>query len=166
MKIAKEVWLVVAIIGFLLSWLIDRLGGPVSIVVGNPIAFLRSSTLLNTYPFTAAAMLIRAFAIAVSVMLVISLLERRYFAKAVIILFGGILAEFYAIQQLTTGARLTTIQWTLAIAYASLALALGVIAMVLKGIWATFNNNEVTSTQEPTGQGEEESSILEPPKEE
>ena len=161
MKLAKEVWLVIASVGFLLSWLIDRLAGPVTINVGSPIAFLTSPVLLHTYPLTATAIIIRTIAIFVSTMLVFSIVTRKYFTKAVILFFMGMLAEFFAIQQLATGFRVTTIQWTLAIAYGSLTLILGIAWLVLKGIWSIFNKEK---TAPPPS--EEGKSVLEPPHEE
>lgn len=146
MKIKKEVWLVAAIVAFLVSYLIDRLSGPVIMNIGNPTIFLRSPTLLHTYPFTATAIIIRTVAIFISSMLVISLFERKYFTKAVILFFVGLLSEFFAIQQLATGFRVTTIQWTLSIAYGSLSLILAIAWMVLKGVWSLFNKEESVST--------------------
>lgn len=158
MKLSKEVWLVVATVAFLLAWLIDRLAGPVVITVGNPIAFLRSSVILQRYPFTATAIIIRAFGLFVTSMLVItSILERQYFAKAVALFFIGILAEFYAIQQLANGFKLTTIQWTLSLAYGSIALVGGIAWLILKGIWWSFNKEKGTGTN-----GGSENSVLEP----
>ncbi|OGY24618.1 MAG: hypothetical protein A2172_03880 [Candidatus Woykebacteria bacterium RBG_13_40_15] len=163
-KLGKEVWLVVAAVMFLLSYLIDRLAGPVNISVKAPIAFLTSSFMLRTYPFTAAAIIIRSLAIFVSSMLIISLFERKYFSKAIFLLLAGVLAEFFALQQLATGFRVTTIQWTLSIAYGSLTLVLGIAWLILKGIWALLGGKEVpeSSTRSTT----EEKSVLEPPKEE
>lgn len=158
-KLGKEVWLVIAVVAFLLSWLIDRLAGPVSIVVGSPIAFLTSPILLHLYPFTATAIIIRTLALFVSAMLVISLFSGKFFLKATVLFFVGLLAEFFAIQQLATGFRVTTIQWTLSIAYASLALAIGIVWMILMGIWSTFNKTE---SSQPTEEKKEES-VLTPP---
>jgi hypothetical protein len=160
MKLAKEVWLVIAGIAFLIAWLIDRLAGPVSIHVGSPIAFLTSPRLLNTYPFTATAIIIRTIAIFISSMLVVSLFNKRYFTKVIVLVFLGTLAEFFALQQLATGFRVTTIQWTLSIAYGSLVLILGIAWLILKGIWSSFGGKE--KDQEET----EEKSILEPQEEE
>jgi hypothetical protein len=158
-KIQPEVWLAIAFVFFLLSWLIDRLGGPVSIVVKSPIAFLASTRLLNTYPFTATAIIIRTLAIFISMMLIMSFIHGKYFTKAITLFFIGMLAEFYAIQQLATGSHLTSIQWTLSIAYGSVSLILGILFLVLKGIWATFNKEDKTVTKE------EDKSVLEPPQE-
>jgi hypothetical protein len=159
MKIQKETWLVVAVAGFLLSWFVDNLGGPVRIAITNPTAFLTSGTLLSEYPFTATAIIVRALTLFVTVMLVFSFLEGKYFLKAAVLLFVGILAEFFAIQQLSTGFRVTTIQWTLSIAYASPLLVFGILGMILKGIWAVFNKKE--AAKGPT-EGQD-SSVLEPP---
>lgn len=163
MKYSKEVWLTIAIVGFLLSWLIDRLAGPVVISVGSPVAFLTSPVILNLYPFTATAVIIRSIALFISAILVMGLMERQYFGKALILLFVGILAEFYAIQQLANGFKMTTIQWTLSIAYGSVLLVLGIIALFLKGIWAMFNANEQKEEKQDRESGaEEEKSVLEP----
>jgi len=161
MKIPKEIWVVVAIVAFLLAYLIDRLAGPVAITVGNPVAFLRSSVLLHRYPFTATAILIRTFAIFVSVMLLLSFIPRKYFLKIILILFAGTLAEFFAIQQLATGFHATSIQWTLSIAYGALSLSLGIVWLFLMGIWAGFNKQE--DKKQETTHEEEKSSILDQP---
>lgn len=161
MKIQKEMWLVVTVVAFLLAYVIDILAGPVKITVGNPVAFLTSPVLLNLYPFTAAAIVIRSIALFISVMIIISFIERQYFAKIAILVFVGILAEFYSIQQLANGFKMTTIQWTLSIAYGSVLLVLGIIGLTLKGIWSMFNKEETASAE---GYGEsKEQSVLNPP---
>ena len=93
-------------------------------------------------------------------MLVVSIMEKQYFGKVAFLIFAGVLAEFYAIQQLANGFKMTTIQWTLSIAYGSVLLVLGILAMALKGIWSMFN----PETKLTEGLKEEES-ILEPPSE-
>lgn len=163
MKLSKEIWIVIATLGYLISWLIDRLGGPVSIVIGKPIQFLQSSILLNRYPFTATAIGIRTLALFISVMLILSFFKRRYFTKAIVVFFVALLAEFYAIQQLSTGSHLTTVQWTLSIAYASLSMIVGIAWMILMGIWASFNKDGAKS-EEIVEDSEE--SIVKPPKSE
>lgn len=160
MKISKEVWLGVAIVAFLLAYLIDRLAGPVTITVGNPVAFLTSPVLLNLYPFTAAAIIIRSVGLFISVILIVSFMERQYFTKVAILIFIGVLAEFYSIQQLANGFKMTTIQWTLSIAYGSVLLILGVIGFTLKGIWALFNNEDLPTENM---NNLEEKSVLDPP---
>lgn len=158
MKLSKEVWLVVAAIGFLLSYLIDRLAGPVVISVGSPVSFLTSSTLLNLYPFTAAAIIIRSISLLITSLLIVSFFERQYFTKAIFLVFIGILAEFYAIQQLANGFKMTSIQWTLSIAYGSVLLLFGVVGLTVRGIWAIFN--PPANTEAMSGQNSE--SILNP----
>lgn len=165
MKISKEVWLGVAVVAFLLAYSIDRLAGPVSITVGNPVAFLTSPVLLNLYPFTAAAIVIRSVALFISVMILVGFIEGRYFAKIAIVVFIGLLAEFYSIQQLANGFKMTTIQWTLSIAYGSVLLVLGVVGFALKGIWSLFNRNDKSDVTERRDVDEEESedkSVLDP----
>jgi len=140
MKIEKEVWLVIAIIGLIVAWLIDKIAGPISISVSDPISFLQSPLLLNKYPLTTTAVAIRSVSVAILIVAAMALLiEKKYFTKAFSLFILGVLGEFYAIQQLATGFQLTSIQWTLSIAYGSLCLVFGIIAMILMGIWSMFN---------------------------
>ncbi len=171
MKVSTEVWLVIAAVAFLISYLIDRIAGPVNIAVGNPIAFLSSTTLLSRYPFTVTAIVIRTAALFISSMLIIGIVEGKYFTKAIFLFVIGLLSEFFAIQQLATGFRITTIQWTLSIAYGSLLLTFGIVAMILKGIWTSFNQKEeqgieITNSDEKNGQNKQvdpsDKSVLEP----
>ncbi len=140
-KIGKESWLVISIVGFLLAFLIDKLAGPVSITVTDPVAFLQSPLLLQKFPLTTTAVIIRSAAIAIFIVLIITLIEKKYFTKAMILFVLAALGEFYAIQQLATGFQLTTVQWTLSIAYGSLLMIVGIVCMILMGIWSMFNNN-------------------------
>lgn len=159
MKIKTEVWITIAAIAFLVSWLIDSITGPISIMFNNPIAFLTSKIILQKYPFTATGIVIRTFALFVSSMLAMSLIKQKYFTKALALFLVGLVAEFYAIQQLATGYHLTTIQWTLSIAYASLTLIIGIFYLILMGIWSAFNKQEVPRETEAN----KENSILNPP---
>lgn len=156
-KLRIEGWITVAAIAFLLSWFIDNVTGPVSIIIKNPVSFLTSSVILNKYPFTATSVFIRAIALFISSMLVMSAIRNKYFTKVVILFFVGLLAEFYAIQQLATGYRLTNIQWTLSIAYGSLLLIPGIAYLILKGIWSMFNK------ETPKQEVPKEESVLNPP---
>jgi len=160
MKLPKEVCLVIAFIGFLLSWLIDRRAEPVTITVGSSVAFLTAHILIHSYPLTATAIIVRTIALFVSTMLVFSIVERKYFTKAIILFFIGMLAEFFAIQQLATGFHVTTIQWTLSIAYGAFSLILGIAVMILMGIWASFNKEGERQTQSEATKDE---SVLTPP---
>jgi len=129
----KEYWLLIAISFFILSEVFESFAGSVQLnSITNPLAFL-SKDYLVTYPLTAAAIGVRALALVISALLLTSLTEKHYFAKAIFLLAVGAVAELYAIQQLATGAKLTPVQLTLSFAYAGAGLVPAIFGYLLRG---------------------------------
>ena len=119
----KEFLLLIALAFFVLGYVLDYLAGPVSIALkeANPFIFL-SRDYLNNYPLTALAVIIRAVGLFISLILLFATVEKHYAAKSLTTLIIGVIAELYAIQQIATGMRTTSLQWTLSIAYAGVSL--------------------------------------------
>jgi hypothetical protein len=129
----KEIALVAAVILFGLAYGLDYIAGPVSIRVKDPVEFF-SNPVISKYPLTAVAVSIRSIAILTSLVLILSLIEKKYLLKVFISLFIGGIFELYAIQQIATGGRTTPIQWTLAFSYAGFLLLPAIIFYIIKGI--------------------------------
>ena len=129
----KEYSLVIGSVFFLISALIDRLAGPVSIAVRNPWTFLTQSVFLK-YPFTSLAIGLKTFGLVIFIVLLLSFIEKAYFNKAFITFVVSLFAILYAIQQTATGGRTTPIQWTLAFAYAAAILVVPLVYYIIKGI--------------------------------
>ena len=128
-----EYFLVTAIAFFVLAYVLDYFAGPISFVLTTPLAFL-SRIYLNSYPLTAFAVAIRALGIFISLPLLFSVIEKQYFVKAFTIFVVAVLAELYAVQQIATGMRTTSIQWTLSISYAGIFLVSAIIYYLIAGI--------------------------------
>lgn len=128
----KEYSLVTAAVFFLISYLIDRLAGAVHFVVKNPLVFITQSVYLD-YPFTSFAIALKALGLFITVVLLLSFIEKAYFAKASIVFFLAFFGELYAIQQTATRGITTPIQWTLAFAYAGILLIVPIVYYILKG---------------------------------
>jgi len=129
----KEYFLVTAIAFFILAYVLDYFAGPISFAITTPLTFLTKSY-LNSYPLTAFAVAIRSLGIFISLTLLFSVIEKQYFVKAFTIFVIAVLAELYAVQQIATGMRTTTIQWTLSISYAGMILVLAIIFYLIAGI--------------------------------
>ena len=136
----KEYSLVTAAVFFLISYLIDRLAGAVHIVVKNPLVFITQSVYLD-YPFTSFAIALRALGLFITVVLLLSFMEKAYFTKACVTFFLALFAELYAIQQTATRGTTTPIQWTLAFAYAGLLLTVPIIYYLLKGLVLSLHSS-------------------------
>ncbi|MEK7522129.1 MAG: hypothetical protein AAB788_04205 [Patescibacteria group bacterium] len=129
----KEYFLVAAFAFFGLAYVLDYFAGPISFALATPLTFLTKSY-LNSYPLTAFAVAIRALGIFISLLLLFSVIEKQYFVKAFTIFVLAILSELYAIQQIATGMRTTSIQWTLSISYAGMILVTSIIFYIVAGI--------------------------------
>ncbi len=129
----KEYFLVTAFAFFILAYVLDYFAGPISFALTTPLTFLTKSY-LNSYPLTAFAVAIRALGIFISLLLLFSVVEKQYFVKAFTIFVIAVLAELYAVQQIATGMRTTSIQWTLSISYAGMILISAIIYYLIAGI--------------------------------
>lgn len=143
----------------LLAYAIDYLAGPVKILIRSQLVFLRPE-ILSLYPFTAAAIFIRTLGIVIVVLVLFSLVNRQYFAKAGILLFLCVMAELYGFQQIPASFKLISIQWTLSIAYAGFIAVIPVVFFILMGIGGMFNKEAQTGTE---AKSENQKSVLEPP---
>lgn len=129
----KEYFLGIAFGFFILATILDYIAGPVFFTISNPFNFF-TQFYLNQYPLTAVALALRSISIFLFVSLAVSLIEKNYFGKAIALFIIGVLAILYAIQQVKTGMRTTSLQLTLSIAHASLLLSLTIIYNLILGI--------------------------------
>lgn len=129
----KEYFLVAAFAFFGLAYVLDYFAGPVSFVLLSPLTFLTKSY-LNSYPLTAFAIAIRALGIFISLLLLFSVIEKQYFVKAFTVFVISVLSELYAVQQIATGMRTTSIQWTLSISYAGIISITAIIFYIVAGV--------------------------------
>jgi len=128
----KEYFFLVIVGFFLASYVLNFLAGPVSLALKSPFQFLAAASLAK-YPFTAVEIALKTIALALSLVLMLSLIEKNYLLKAVIVLIAGALGILYAIQQIATATRVTPIQWTLAFGYAGFLLSPALIYYLIRG---------------------------------
>ncbi len=133
MKIKKEIVFIVTICLFGFSYLLDYFAGSLRLNITSPLMFLTQKFLV-LYPMTFVSLAIRSVALMISVSLILSLIDKKYFAKSIICFFIGFIAEVYAFQQLATGARFTPVTWTLSIAYGGALLIIPIIFYILAAI--------------------------------
>lgn len=129
----KEITFVITACLFLLAYVLDYFAGTLSLSIISPIAFLNQNY-FTLYPMTFVAVMIRSFAIMLSVTLLLSVIERQYFVKLGISAFLAFIAEIYAFQQLATGATITPLLWTLAISYGGAMLVIPMVFYIFAGV--------------------------------
>lgn len=147
----KEYLLAFTIGFFVLAQVLDYLAGPVYFSLNSPYDFL-NRFYLNQYPLTAVAIGLRSLAIFFSTILIFSLFEKSYFIKAIILFVISALAQLYAIQQVRTGMRTTSLQLTLSISYGTflyiLPIIFNLISFLIYGIKEKINSLEKITDDE------------------
>lgn len=126
---------IIGTIGVLLflSYGIDYISGNVNLPIKNPYDFV-SPMVLGRYPLTAVGVALRGLGLGLTVWFLVSVFEKKYFFKLVLLLVIGLISQLYAVQQLATGMRTTTVQWTLSLAYGGLFLILPAVIFLIKGV--------------------------------
>lgn len=148
----KEYFFIFAVALLIFAYIVDSISGPINLVIKNPYAFL-DAIIIQKFPLTAVGIFTRALGILISIILLFSLIDKMFFAKAITAFLAAALFNLFAIQQLATGTRTVTIQWTLSLAFAGLALLIPTVIYIIKGfIHPILNkqneeNNLTTSNQ-------------------
>ncbi|HCU55591.1 hypothetical protein A2574_02550 [Candidatus Shapirobacteria bacterium RIFOXYD1_FULL_38_32] len=138
-----------------LAHAIDSISGPIALTVKNPYQFL-NSPLMSQYPLTTFGIFSRTIGLFLLVWLVLSFISGFNFQKAISLFVIFILSNLYAIQQLATGMKITTVQWTISIAFASTLLLIPLIYYLITGIIHPFSDkknyilNSQPKTDEPS----------------
>lgn len=143
----KEYFLVVLIILFILSTVLDVMAGPAKPALKIPFDFLKP-TILSIYPLTAVSVITKTLFIVISLLLALSMISGQFLAKGLFLLLFAVLSELYSIQQIATSARVTPLEWTLSAAAVGIVLILPAALFVLFG---TIKNvhQKITQTVEP-----------------
>ena len=157
----KEITIVVTACLFLLAYILDYFAGTLKLQIASPLVFL-TKHYFNLYPMTFVAVVVRSLALVLSVILVLSVMERQYFKKLIIAAFLTFLAEIYAFQQLATGAKITPLLWTLSISYAGAGLLIPMIFYIFAGIANFLIPSKKGVNLEETEPDSPKSSILNP----
>lgn len=143
----KEYLVVVLLILFVLSSVLDSLAGPIKLALKTPFDFLKPSILV-VYPLTTVGIAAKALFVALTLILVLSLAEGMYLGKGLFLLFFAVLSELYSIQQVATNSRATPLEWTLAFAAAGIILVLPAAIFILLGAVRNVHQ-KISGTVEP-----------------
>lgn len=158
----KEHVFLITVCLFIFAYVLGYLAGPVAIhVTRTPYSFLFDPISINRLPLTSFEILVRSLAIFISIGLIFSLFEKKYFTKAIIIFVIAFLAQLYSIQQVMMRGTLTTMQWTLPISFAGILSILWVIYHIFQGVIHGVNDKLIKKDRPQTTSSNDES-ILKP----
>jgi len=127
----KEFLFIFSVVLIGLAYVIDFISGRLLLPVKNPYQFL-TSPLMSQYPLTTLGIFARCIGLFFLVWILLSFIQGFYFNKAIALFVIFVLSNLYAIQQLATGVRVTTVQWTISIAYASTLLLIPLVYYLIR----------------------------------
>lgn len=117
----KQEYVISMIIGlFLVAYVLEAVVQPLGLALPTPYHYITAEN-LRTYPFTTTIIVIRAVALFLSPILLMSFVNKKYGLKSSISLIIAALTQLYVLQELATGAKLLPLEWSLSISLAGLA---------------------------------------------
>lgn len=146
----REVWAAAVLGLLLLAYVLEAVVNPLPIDLSTPYSFFQGQYLTH-YPFTSTIVLIRAIAVFLIPLLVASLFQRAYFAKAVSILILSGLLQLYALQDIAVNTATISLEWALALALAGLMLLLPVLYYFLRGLTDSTKRTVKKAAVQTTG---------------
>lgn len=129
----KEIIFIVTVGLFLLAYALDYFAGSINLHITSPLIFL-DQKYLTLYPMTFVAVISRAIALMLSVFLVLSLMDKKYFTKIIVAVFLAFVAEIYVFQSMATGARFSTTSWLLSFAFGGALIIVPIIIYFIAAI--------------------------------
>lgn len=140
MKIPKEYILLFIIGAFLLAYILDLVVDPLNIKLLTPYAFFNPE-IMFLYPFSTTSIFIKALAIFISPLWLMSFFEGKGFAKPSILLVLASLIQLYAIQDISLVTRLIPMEWSLSFSLAGAALLVPTVWFFIKAAIFSAHSN-------------------------
>jgi hypothetical protein len=135
----KKEYTLIFIVGlFLLAYVLDTVVEPLTVVLASPYAYINPG-IFSQYPFTGASIVIKALGIFLTPLFLLSFMEKQYVARGLILLIVAGLTQLYGIQELTTGAKLLPIEWTVSLALGGVALLVPMILYFIRGTFSSVS---------------------------
>ena len=141
---------------FLLAYVLDAAVDPLDFLLATPYQYI-SPKIFSQYPFTIASIFIKALALFLTPLWLLSFMEKQYSAKGVILLVLAGLTQLYGLQELATGARLLPIEWTVSLAVAGATMLVPAVLFLTRGTLSSVHEGLAgPSTEENPFEEEEE----------
>jgi hypothetical protein len=138
MKIPKE-YILLFILGlFALAYVFDAVVNPLDLNLTSPYQYWN---FVGVYPFTTASVAIKAVAIFLAPLWLVSFIEKRFTGKAVFLFVIGSVGQLYAVQDVVTKAEVIPLEWTLSLAFAGLGLVFVAALYFIRGLLSNFGQN-------------------------
>jgi len=155
----QEYWIVLVIGLLIAAYVLEAIVQPLGLDLATPYHYI-VSTNLTTYPLTTTLIVVRAIALIISPIWVMTFIEKRYGLKAGVSLVLAGVSQLYVLQELATGSQILPLEWSLSIALAGLALLPMLLFYFLKAgasaAHSKLTGGDNTDSEEEENEEEEE----------
>lgn len=128
----KEYVLVLIIGLFLLAYLLEAVVDPLPFSISNPYQFF-TANMISKVPFTTALVGIRALAVIMTPLWLLSFLAGAFQFKAIALLIVSVLLQLYSVQSVSSPTVGIPLEWALSFTLAGLILFLPMLFFFAKG---------------------------------
>lgn len=130
----KQEYILVIIIGLLiLAYVLDAIVNPLKLQLPSPYHFF-DPEILSKYTFTTTSIVIKAVALIMAPVWFLSFLDLSKLTKGAILLVIAGLMQFYALQDVATGAQVVPLEWSLSFTLTGVVLLIFAIIYMLIGL--------------------------------
>jgi hypothetical protein len=137
----KKEYTLIFIVGlFLLAYVLDAVVDPIEVILASPYQYINPN-IFSQYPFTGTSIIIKALGIFLTPLFLFSFMKKQYAAKGLILLIVAGLTQLYGIQELTTGAKLLPIEWTVSLTLGGAALLVPMVLYFTRGTFSSVSKN-------------------------
>ncbi len=147
----REYVVIIAVGLYILSYVLDVVGGSILSPIKNPFDLL-SQQMLSTYPFTTVSVGFKTLAVVMSILIVLHMIEQKYLAKGAFLIFLSAMMELYSVQQLATSAVNLPVVWSVAISYSGILLLAPAAIYLIIGFAKIVHRNISSSSLDQSSQ--------------
>lgn len=118
----KKEFLAIIIVGlFILAYVLDAAVNPLSLRLASPYHFF-TPEIMSLYVFTATSIIIKALALFLSLLWIVSIFELPFIGRGAILLVVSGLMQLYSLQDVATKAHILPLEWSLAFTFCGVIL--------------------------------------------
>lgn len=136
----KEHLLIIAVGFLILGYVLDAVVNPLAsqLNLSTPYHFFTIAN-MSRFPFTYVSVLLKALGVIIGMLITLTSLGLKKFAKAGVLLVLSGLLQLYALQDVATQAYVVPLEWSLGFTLAGLLLFIPIIVYVLASLFETHD---------------------------
>lgn len=129
----KKEYFAALIAGLLiLAYVLDAVVNPLRMRLATPYHYL-DPQILSKYPFTTTSIFIKAIAIFIMPLLLLSYIKYNALAKGIGLLILASLVQLYALQDVVANTKVIPLEWAISLTVAGILLLIPTILFILAG---------------------------------